>query len=236
MAGSVRYSLVESAFSNRFVGLENYRDTLLNRNFRLSVRNTLELIGLGVPLLTAIALCLALLIEREGQKLPLMRAALLLPMLLPSVAVADVFGKLSFGNPRVPLLAMYVWKNAGFLTLLFLAALSTVPKEVYEAAALDGAGGMRVFFRITLPLIAGTALFAVILAVSYNLRLFREAYLLYGAYPDKSVYLTQHYINNHFYKLNYQKLTSAATLFLGALCALVPPALKISRRASGRAD
>ena len=105
-----------------------------------------------------------------------------------------------------------------------------ISRDVYEAAALDGAGRVRVLFGITLPLISGAMLFAAILATAYNLRLFREAYLMFGAYPDDRLYLTQHYMNNHFYKLNYQRLTTASTLFLIVLSAFVWSGLRIVAR------
>ena len=220
MIGSVRYSFMKSAFDHTFAGISNYLETLNNEYFRLSLKNTLEMILIGVPALMATALLLALFIQSLGKSTPaLLQAALILPMLVPSAAVAHVFGKLPVEGPRVPLLAVYVWKNAGFLMLIYLSAFSMIPRAVYEASALDGAGKARMFFSITLPMISGALLFSMILAISYNLRLFREAYLMYGAYPDPSVYLTQHYINNHFYKLNYQKLTSAAVLFLAVLLA-----------------
>lgn len=230
LIGSVRYSFVKSAFDQSFVGWENYRETLNNRNFQLSVRNTLELLLTGVPMLVITALSLALLVKSIGERMPVLRAALLLPMLLPSAAVADVFGKLGVSNPRIPLLAIYVWKNAGFLMLIFLAAFSMVPKEIYEAASLDGANRRQLLFRMTIPMISGAIAFSVILAAAYNLRLFREAYVLYGAYPDQSVYLTQHYMNNHFYKLNYQKLTTAASMFSCVLFVFVGLGLWISRK------
>ncbi len=230
LIGSFRYSFVKSAFDQQFIGWNNYIDTLANRNFRLSVKNTFALIALGVPILVMFSMCLALLIKEMSDKLPLLRAALILPMLVPSAAIAGVFSKLSIENERIPLLAIYVWKNSGFLMLIFLAAFSMVSKDIYEAAAIDGAKKIRIFFNVTLPMTAGAILFAVILAVSYNLRLFREAYLLYGAYPDTNIYLTQHYMNNHFYQLNYQKLTTAASMFFTVLVIFVWFGLSVADR------
>lgn len=82
-------------------------------------------------------------------------------------------------------------------------------------------------------MISGQVMFSVILAITYNLRLFREAYLMYGAYPDRSVYLVQHYMNNHFSKLNYQNLTSASTLFAFALFSVLGIGMKIINWMSG---
>lgn len=223
LIGSARYSLLDSAFTQRFVGLEQYCAVLANRNFRVGVFNTVVLAALCVPALLAFSLPLSLFVQRHGTALPALRVALLMPMLLPSAAVTDAFQKFPLGGARGVLFAIYLWKHAGFSTLVFLAALSGVPGELYEAAALDGAGSAPRFFRITLPSIAGTVGFVAVLAAAYNLRLFREAYLLYGNYPVDGAYLLQHYMNNHFARLEYPVLTAAALLFFGAL--LAPAAL-----------
>lgn len=236
LIGAIRYSFVESAFNQRFVGWDNYAVTLSNHYFRLSVGNTLILIIFGVPILVTVSLCLALLVKDKSNQLPILRASLVLPMFLPSAAITNVFTKLPFEDPRISLLAIYIWKNAGFLTLIFLAAFAMIPKTIYEAAVLDGAGKSRILFSVTLPLISGAILFSVVLAVSNNLRLFREAYLLYGSYPDTRVYLTQHYMNNHFYKLNYQKLTTASILFTVVLFAFVWINIRFSKRYSEECD
>ncbi|MBE5766916.1 MAG: sugar ABC transporter permease [Clostridiales bacterium] len=218
---SIWYSLVNNTVEQEFVGLKNYIDTMRNENFLLSVKNTMEILVLGVPPVVLFSLLCALVVQHIGEKMPLLRIALVLPMLLPSASVAGVFEKMGIESSRLTLIVIYIWKNAGFLMLIFLAALSTVPKELHEAFALDSASRVKAFWYITLPLIMGTMLFTVMLAIAYNLRLFREAYLLYGAYPDKTLYLMQHYMNNHFNKLNYQKLTTAATLFLVLLLAII---------------
>lgn len=147
MIRSVRYSFLKSAFDPTFVGLRNYIEALCNSYFRLSVKNTLEMILFGVPGLVISSIVLAVSIQALDKKISLLlQAVLVIPMLIPSVAVAKVFGKMMVDNPRIPLLAMYLWKNMGFLVLIYLSAFSAIPTEVYEASALDGAGRMRVFF------------------------------------------------------------------------------------------
>ena len=76
LIGALRYSFVESAFDQRFVGWDNYVATLGNSYFRLSVRNTLALIALGVPVLVVAAFCFALLVKERSDRLPVLRAAL----------------------------------------------------------------------------------------------------------------------------------------------------------------
>ena len=86
LIGSARYSLLDSAFTQRFVGLEQYCAVLANRNFRVGVFNTVVLAALCVPALLAFSLPLSLFVQRHGTALPALRVALLMPMLLPSAA------------------------------------------------------------------------------------------------------------------------------------------------------
>ncbi|MDO4356750.1 MAG: sugar ABC transporter permease [Clostridia bacterium] len=232
-AFSVYYSVTESAFSNAFVGWKNYADALDNPYFRLAVKNTLEIIVTFVPALVATALALAVLVRRLGEGHRLLRAFLLMPMLLPSAAVARVFSLLRLGNARWPVFLLFLWKNSGFLMVLLIAAMAVIPKELYAAAAVDGASRLRQFLRITLPLLAPTLFFCVMLAVVYALRIFKEAYLLYGAYPADEIYLVQHYLNNYFAKLNYQGLTAGSMLFSAILFVAIFFALRLEKRMGG---
>ncbi len=229
-ASSMRFSLIESTFSSQFVGLQNYAAVLTNSYYRLALMNTLRLIALGVPAVVGSALILALIASRLGERYALARAGMILPLLLPSAAVVPAFAKLSAQHIALPVYAMYVWKNAGFLMLLLIAALSSLPREVDEAAALDGAAGVYKILYITLPQLFPALFFTCILGVAYNLRIFKETYLLYGAYPDTSLYLMQHYMNNHFNKMNYQNLTSAAMIFAALVFLFIFCAYKAERR------
>lgn len=230
---SVYYSVIESAFSEEFVGWKNYADALSNPYFRLAVRNALEIIVAFVPALVGVALLLAVLVRRAGERHRLLRAFLLMPMLLPSAAVANVFGMLRLGSARWPVFLLFLWKNSGFLMVLLMAGTSVIPKELYEAASVDGASRVRQFFAITISQLLSTLFFCVVLAVVYALRIFKEAFLLYGAYPTDEIYLVQHYLNNYFAKLNYPGLTAGSMLFSAILFAAILLALRLERRMGG---
>lgn len=232
-AFSFYYSVIESAFSHEFVGWQNYAQAIANPYFRLAVRNTLEIIVTFVPALVIVALLLAMLVRQLGDKHRLMRAFLLMPMLLPSAAVADVFSMLPFSNARAAVFLLFLWKNCGFLMVLLMASMAVIPKELYQAAAVDGAGRLRRFWRITVPQLMPTLFFCVLLATVYALRIFKEAFLLYGAYPQDEIYLVQHYLNNYFAKLNYQGLTAASMLFSAILFAAIFLALRLEKRMGG---
>lgn len=228
---SLYYSAIESAFFPKWVGFQNYIAVLQNQYYRLALWNTFEFAWTGVPVLTLVALILSLLFHGMGGKHGWLRGAFVLPMLLPSASVVPIFRHFftDYNSPvqlamlglgmsqsqivRVPVYLLYVWKNVGFNVILLMAALLMIPRDIYEAAALDGARNFRRFRSITLPLITPTLFFVVLMSIVQSLRIFKEAYLLYGAYPDTSIYMVQHYMNNHFFKLNYQNLTSGGLIF-----------------------
>jgi multiple sugar transport system permease protein len=96
--------------------------------------------------------------------------------------------------------------------ILFMSALANVPQPLLEAAAVDGASAFRRFWQIKLRFISPTLLFVTILSLLNSFKVFREVYLLTGDYPYKSLYLLQHFMNNTFKSLDYQKLSAAALI------------------------
>ena len=236
---SIYYSFIKNAFDSSFVGLANYRAVLGNSYYRLALRNTFEFTLVSSCLLMVLSLAISLALNGGGRVMPKLRFAFILPMLLPTAAIIPIFERLfpinmlyqMGGNAfRIPVYLIYLWKNAGYNVILLTSALSMIPKEVNEAAALDGARGLFRLFRITLPMILPTLFFTAIMSVVQSLRVFKEVYLLYGSYPDPSVYLVQHYMNNHFNKLNYQNLTSGAIMFALMVGGIVSSYYWIERR------
>ena len=103
--------------------------------------------------------------------------------------------------------------------LLWLAGLETIPRPLYEAAAVDGATPFQTFVFITLPNLLPTVVLTTILSLVNSFKVFREAYLVAGNYPQESIYLLQHLFNNWFLSLDIGKLSAAAVLLaLGLGC------------------
>ena len=232
----VYYAVTKSAMDHRFVGLANFAETMRNPYFQLAARNTIFFLLGGIPLVIVASFLLSLpLYHVVKNQSSFLHSAFILPMLLPSAAivviirlyftskvspVADFLQRIGLDRGALALLSVYfifLWKNAGFQIILDLAALRSVPKDIQEAAALDGANAVQRFEYIVFPWLRPTLLFGVILAGAQGLRIYRETYLLYGEYPQDSVYFLQHYMNNHFYKLNYQRIASAALLLMAPL-------------------
>ena len=233
----IRRSFVQMV-SGRFCGLENYRIVLHNRAFLLAVKNTLRFLLVCLPLLLGISLVLAFLLHAWQmvfhQKLRLLKAAYLVPMAIPAASLVLLwklmFDKHGFVNGILHLCGIhavdwmntgaaffvlvfsYIWKNLGYTMVLWLAGLSSISPDLYEAAEMDGAGRMTQFFKITLPLIRPLIFTIVVLSFLNSFKVFREAYLVAGNYPQEDMYLLQHLFNNWFTDLSVDKMAAGSVL------------------------
>ena len=179
------YTLASTDLS--FIGLDNYQALFADDGARRALVNTLTYVGIVVPAAVALGLLLALLVHRRGRSRRFYEIVFFLPVTSTMVAMAVVWQYLLHGRigpinavlsglglPRVdfltdPDIALYalaaigVWQLVGFTMVLFLAGLTAIPKELYEAAALDGADrGFDRFWRISWPLLAPTTLFVAV--------------------------------------------------------------------------
>lgn len=108
------------------------------------------------------------------------------------------------------LVASYIWKNLGYTIILWLAGIWGISPDIIEAAKVDGAGEWSCFIKIILPNLKGTLYTITVLSFLNSFKVFREAYLIAGAYPHKSIYLLQHLFNNWFLNMELDKMAAAA--------------------------
>ncbi|PWK83682.1 carbohydrate ABC transporter membrane protein 1 (CUT1 family) [Lentzea atacamensis] len=199
------YDLLKPA---RFAGMSNYREMLQDERAAKALWNTVFFTLLHVPLQIVLALGLASLLRRAGRSAGFFRTVLFLPTMTPPVALAALFllllngqngainamlGWFGFTGPqwttdpawiKPGLVLMSLW-TAGSTAVLYLAALTRVPGERYEAARLDGASPWRQFWHVTLPGISGTVYFTLIVNTIASLQVFTEAYtMFFGARPS----------------------------------------------------
>lgn len=237
------YSLLDNNFSKDFVGLANYRELLQNEAFRLAAKNTALFSLVAVPLTTGLSLLLACAFECRIPGKSRFRALFLSPMMVPVASIVLVWQILfhqngavnqlleffrlqpvnwlrTNGYDRVVVILLFLWKNVGYNVILFAAALGNIPKEPLEAAQLDGAGVLRRFWYIKLRYLSSTVLFVATLTLANSFKIFREVYLLSGDYPTEGLYMLQHFINNTFRSLDYQKL-STATVVMTVVISLI---------------
>jgi len=222
------------------VGLANYALLLQDPLWWRAVGNTLLFTVVSVSLETALGLVIALALNARLPGRGLLRAAVLIPWAIPTVVSAkmwgwmlhDLYGVVSavllglgviaepwawLGDPVLSMaavIAVDVWKATPFVALLSLAALQVLPDELYDAARMDGAGPLRSFFSITLPLIRPALLVAVVFRVLDALRVFDVIYVLTGSNANTasmSVYARQQLIE--FQDMGYGS-AAATCLFL----------------------
>lgn len=219
-----------TALSGEFTGFKNYMTILGNSAFRLAAVNTVRFAVVCIPLLLLGGLGLALLIYRAAG-LEKWKFLYLLPMAMPAATVVLVwkllFCKQGFVNQLWGahvdfmgestafwiLVGSYIWKNLGYTLVLWLAGLKAVPGDILEAARVDGAGRLQCFLRVTLPNLKGAAYTITVLSFLNSFKVFREAYLVSGSYPqDDGIYLLQHLFNNWYAKLELDKMAAGAVL------------------------
>jgi multiple sugar transport system permease protein len=187
----------------RFVGLANYAALLRDPLFGRALANTAYFVLVGGPLSVGVSLAAALLVNARlvrGKRL--FRTIFFLPVVTTLVAVAvvwrylyhprhgllnhalgalgigpvDWLGDPAWAMPSLILLA--VWKNFGFNMVIFVAGLQAIPERLYEAARIDGAGTWQTFRSVTLPMLAPTTLFVVVVTGIGYLQLFAEPYVM----------------------------------------------------------
>jgi cellobiose transport system permease protein len=181
-----------------FVGLDNFREVLDNPYFTKQLVNTISIFLLSSVPQIVIAVVLAALLDNQLRARTFWRMSILLPFVVSPVAVAIIFGSL-FGDryglinellghvgiepigwhtdrlaSHVAVASMVNWRWTGYNALILLAAMQAVPRELYESAAMDGAGRVRQFVSITLPMIRPTMIFVVITSTIGGLQIFAE--------------------------------------------------------------
>lgn len=191
----------------RFVGLGNFRRLSEDELFRTTLGNTIYYVGLYVPLVTVFAFLLANLLDRRLKGITLYRTVFFMPSVCMFVSVALLWqyiyqpdsgllnyllsllgiqgpGWLTDQKWAMPaLVTMGIWRHVGYYALIFLAGLQSVPQELYEAAEVDGAGPWAKLRHMTVPLVAPTTFFVLVIACIEAFQLFGEAYVMTAGGP-----------------------------------------------------
>lgn len=229
---SFYYSVIKGPMDHSFIFLDNFIDTIKNRYFRTAFFNALRFSLISVPVTVTFSYLLAMLQLRLDKRLGFLRFAFVLPILLPVASVALIFKPMIGTDDMLLLYLFFIWRNCGLNMVILLGALLMIPGELYEASSIDGISKIKGFFYITLPMTVPSLLFTIIWTLTSSFKVFKELYLWYGAYPDESKYMLQHYMNNHYTKLNYQTLSTSAILFFAYIYLIVFVFYKAERRYS----
>jgi multiple sugar transport system permease protein len=230
---------VDNPFTpRRFVGLANYARLLGDGVARGTLGFTFLFVGASVLLELAAGIALALVMHQALRARGLVRAAILIPWAIPTVVTAvmwkymcnDQYGLFNLilhgerielyrawlaepGTARLAIILADVWKTAPFVGLLVLAGLQAIPGELYEAARVDGAGPVRRFFAITLPLLRPAILLALLFRTMDALRVFDLVYVMTQGAPGDATNVLQFY--------GYQKIFPEQQFGYGAAVSVV---------------
>lgn len=245
----VYYSVIKSPINPEFVFFENFQSVIGNEAFKIAVKNTAEFSVISVPLAVILALGLALMLEARIPLKSQFRTFFLSPMMVPVASVVLIWqvlfhnnGVLNeiimfFGAEKIDwlksewaigvIVLLYLWKNLGYNMILFMASLANIPRELLEVADVEGASEVYKFFEIKLRYISPTVLFVTILSMINSFKVFREIYLLTGEYPVERLYMLQHFMNNTFEALDYQKLSAAAVILAIVMVVIIALLFKV---------
>jgi multiple sugar transport system permease protein len=239
----MRSTDVRSPFAVEFVGFEQYADLLGNDLFRKVAWNTALYVLLGVPLTMAMGLAAALGLNSIHRLRGFFRAGYYIPAVTSIVAVAvvwrfllrddgilntllgyvgwdgrDWLNETSLALPS--LVVMAAWRNFGVLMVIFLAGLQTIPREVTEAAEVDGAGRWQRFRHITLPLLRPTMLFAAVITGIGYLQFFEEPLVMTQGGPLDSTRSVTYLTFDQFSFGNYAYASAMSYLLFLAVVVL----------------
>ena len=239
----VYYSVIDGVGSRNFVFLDNFIKLFDNSAFLLAAKNTLTFSAWAVPLAVVLSMGLALMLECRIPLKSQFRTFFLSPMMVPVASVvliwqvlfnfngtvneflmlfgADKIDWLQSEHSQAVVIVLFLWKNLGYFMILFMAGLANIPKELLEVADVEGASEAYKFFAIKLRYLSPTVLFVTILSLINSFKVFREVYLLTGDYPYETLYMLQHFMNNTFKSLDYQKLSAAAVVMALVMVLLI---------------
>jgi multiple sugar transport system permease protein len=263
--GAMVYSLVISfshyslaTNSARPAGVSNYVELLQDPKVATSLGNTLFYAVMAVPAEIVFALLLAMLLNRVGRGAGVFRTLYYLPKMTPAVATASVFLLLLNGNTgainrglaligvqgpqwlidpnwvKPSIVLMTLWGVSGTM-VIFLAALKNVPKDLYEVSAMDGAGKVRQFVNITLPMISPAIFFNVIVLTIAALQVFDQAYLLFwrdqtNYSPESSLFYGVYLFQQAFRQFNFGFAAAMAWVLFVIIMIISLIQVKISNR------
>lgn len=234
-----------------FVGLDNWRELWGDDLIITAIKNTAYYCLIAIPSVFILGMIFALCLQKITKGGQVFRSVLYIPTLTPYAVAALIwlfmfqrdFGALNVARdavglpPRnwlgdtslvIPSIAMLeVWRGVGYWTLLFLAALLALPRELYQAATIDGANAWRRFIHLTLPLMRPTFFFAVVMATIWNFQLFDSVSILTDGGPANASVTVVWYIYKAMFQFNDKTGFAAALSFLLLIFILVLTTIEI---------
>lgn len=243
IAISVYYSFMNwnGLSAMTFVGFDNFKLIFNDSVFWKSVVNNIIIMVSGIFGQVPLGLLLALLLNSKLKGGTFFRTVGFMPVVIPAVIVSLIWGMVYnteygflngflgligleswqqnwLGNPSYSMISLavaYIWQNCGFYMIIFLAALQNIPNEVYEAAELDGATGIKKTFHITIPMIKETIFVAIVYCISTSFRVFDLIHVMTGGGPAHNTeVMTIYMYNKTFISLQFGYGSAVSVLIL----------------------
>ncbi len=229
--------------SPTWVGLRNYTDLFADPRFIRALVNTVIFVALGMSIGPTLGLLSALLLNREVRFRSFFRTAYFLPVMTSLVVVATIWkillnergllnsvlgvvgvpahAWLAQTNTALPAVTITsIWQGFGFETVVFLAALQAIPRDLYDAARVDGAGAWRTFRHVTLPGLRSTILFVYIYGIIGSFQVFDQVFVMTQGGPIQSTTTVVFRLYQEFYNLNLGKASAIAYVLVLILAAI----------------
>lgn len=225
-----------------YIGTQNYQRLFNDANFWNSVRVTIKYVVFNIPAQVVVAMALAVFMDRVFEKSAWLRNIIIIPWLLPGVVVAvlwmwmldyrlgiinqilNIIGMssqpfLGSVDQVIPSIALInVWRYVGYTSILLFAGLKTIPQQLYDSAAIDGASGLRQFWSITLPLLRPVLAFVLITHIIGSFQIFDTIAVTTGGGPVKASQVLYWYIYEFaFVRFNMGYATTIATVLFVVL-------------------
>lgn len=234
--------------AKEFIGFENWKTLLTDKNFWIAFRNNLVIMVLSIVIQIPIGLALATFLDFGGKKLTIFKVIWFVPLLMSSVAIGFLFtyalatnggivstisgwfggGNIDLlGNSKTALLTVIIvicWQFTPFYMVYFMAAFTNIPYDVFEAARIDGATRGQYFWRIALPLLVPSMKSAAILSMVGSLKYFDLIYVMTGGGPGTSTELMATYMYKQSFKnfnMGYGSAVAGGMFILISMVALI---------------
>lgn len=221
-----------------FVGLQNYITMFSDDYFKISLKNNIVYTVVTVPVTIIFALFLAVVLNRGMKGVGLFKAMIFFPQVCSFVAVGIVWGIIfsengllnsflrSMGAQNVPvwlqsskwalwaIMLVAIWKQTGYFMIMLLAGLQTIPRHLYEAAEMDGAGFLAKFFKVTLPMLSPTMFMVMVLAIIGSFQVYDLISIMTAGGPGTATNVLVFRIYQEGFKNSHFGYASAIAYFL----------------------
>lgn len=217
---------------DEFVGFRNYFELFESTAFRLALKNTILFNLIAIPLIVLLPFILAEYVNRNRRITGIVQKSVFFSILIPSASLM-VYVDLVCGKNGIIvsvldldtdiynsqyafalLIILYLFKYGGFNYFIYTVILNRIDQSYYEEAYISGASVWQSIQYITLPFCLPYTVIVIVLSLMNAYKIYREAYLIGGYYPNEHIYLFQHFINNNFIHMNYTRLCCVSVVIL----------------------